>query len=392
MTASDEIVNIDIAKEIERSESIWKLFRGHIGIGKTLYMTGEVFMAIVEYGIKLVITNYDLYGLPEGVEVFKTGSVRKIMIRMLENYDETTKSPKLPVLIVIDEINNTLSSKQAASNISTWITTIASNARKYGVRAFYFSTQGRKQSDYRLRVNCSYEIAPTGQCDVDNHPLAYWWDDAEKAEADFHRKPEDYEDAVLISSPFPLEQSQHSYNTTALVPIDLNPSVKEEELGEVMESILSWFAQKGIAIQEYKRTDVKDFIKRWNNDKSVNVIPYSPSGCEVIFSELVRLGYIEPREEKPEVAEEEPEVKEVSEVKESSITQPTFMEVAEKVIDENKELLTAIGSERPPRGQVQFCCGQLQSNIYKHRGTKKHLKSVNGGQPDTVSNSGRESD
>ncbi len=369
---TDEIVNIDVKDEIQRSESIWKLIVGHIGIGKTLYMTGEVLQAISEYKIKVVITNYDLYGLPDGVQIFKTGSVRRIMERMIENYDETTKKSKVPMLIVIDEINNTLSSKQAVSNISTWITTIASTARKYGVKAFYFSTQGRKQADYRLRVNVSYPIRPTGTSDVDGHPLANWWEDLEEWETDSHRSERDYEFAVLLPSPFTVEFLQGKYNTAELVPIDLNPSVKEEELSEVMAQFLAWCEKKEIVLEGFKRTDVKDFIKRWNHDEDENVIPYSPTGCEVIFSECVRLGYIEPKEDKIEVAEEpleqvpvESQVESVVEV----VEKPEVPSVVEKV-----------------RGQTGFCCGQLQTNLYKHRGTKKHLKSVETGVKTVVQN------
>jgi hypothetical protein len=378
--------NFDVIIEPDRSESIWKLFHGHIGIGKTLYMTGEVFLAVQEYKVKLVITNYDLYGLPEEVEIFKSGSVRKIMERMIQNYDPITKTSKVAILVCIDEINNTLSSKQAASNISTWITTIASNARKYGVKAFYFSTQGRKQSDYRLRVNCSYEIAPTGRSDVDGHPLAYWWDDAEKWETDIHRSEGRYEDAVLIASSFTVHQLQGKYNTTELVPIDLNPSVKEEELPEVMPKFLGWCSKKEVVLEGFKRTDVKDFIKRWNNDKTENIIPYSPAGEQVIFSECVRLGYIEPKEEKPEVAEEPtpPEVIEVSEVKEISLPSLSSLPKHDKDACPDCQAGSCTIANPVSRGMVQFCCGKLQSNIYKHRGTKKHLKSINGGQPEIV--------
>src|SRR5713101_5811597 len=108
---TDEIVDIDIGEERKRSESIWVLFHGHIGIGKTLFMTGVALWTVLTDKIELVVTNYDLYGLPEGVEVFKSGSVRKIMEKMLENYDSVTRTSKRKILVCIDEINNTLSSK-----------------------------------------------------------------------------------------------------------------------------------------------------------------------------------------------------------------------------------------------------------------------------------------
>ena len=46
----------------------------------------------------------------------------------------------------------------------------------------------------------------------------------------------------------------------SLVLIDLNPSVKEEELPVIMPIFLGWCDKKVIVLQEYKRTDVKDLI------------------------------------------------------------------------------------------------------------------------------------
>src|SRR6266571_3130521 len=367
---TDEIVDIDISEERKRSESIWILFHGHIGIGKTLFMTGMVLWTILMDKIKVVITNYDLYGLPEGVEVFKSGSVRKIMERMLENYDPVAKTSKRKILVVIDEINNTLSSKQAASNISTWITTIASNARKYGVRAFYFSTQGRKQTDYRLRVNCSYQARPTGRSDIDGHPQAFYWNDTEDWETDSHRSEQNYEHAVLMASHYTVAQLEKAYNTTELVPIDLNPSVNEEELPAVMAKFLAWCARKEIILEEYKRTDVKDFIKRWDNDKIENVIPYSPAGCEVIFSECVRLGYIEPKMEKPEVAEEPIESHTDSSTVQVANNSDSTEPQSSASVTENERgvkdspITPNEGSKIPPKKlypsqQPKFCCGRM---------------------------------
>jgi len=177
-----------------------------------------------------------------------------------------------------------------------------------------------------------------------------------------------------MSSHYTVEQLEKAYNTTELVPIDLNPSVTEEELPGVMTKFMAWCAKTGINLQEHKRTDVKVFIKRWDTDKTENVIPYSPAGCEVIFSECVRLGYIEPKEDKIEVAEELLEQVPVESQVESVVEFVEKPEVPSVVVEKAVEA----------RGMVQFCCGKLQSNIYKHRGTKKHLKSINGGQPEIV--------
>ena len=54
---TDEVVDIDISEERKRSESIWILFHGHIGIGKTLFMTGVALWTVLTDKIDLVITN-----------------------------------------------------------------------------------------------------------------------------------------------------------------------------------------------------------------------------------------------------------------------------------------------------------------------------------------------
>ena len=134
----------------------------------------------------------------------------------------------------------------------------------------------------------------------------------------------------------------------------------------------------------------RSFIKRWDNDKIENVIPYSPAGCEVIFSECVRLGYIEPKMEKPEVAEEPIEshtdssTVQVANNSDSTEPQSSAPVTESERADKGSPIKANEGSTVSKKkyraaSQVQFCCGRLQQNIYVHRKGKMHLKSLETG-------------
>src|SRR2546430_2859688 len=92
--SKDVVVEIP---ESARVESLWILLHGHTGIGKTLFMVGLLFEVLRDYASTqkvLLIANFEIMNLPSNVEFFKSGSVRKIMERMIQAGKEN-----VPVLV-----------------------------------------------------------------------------------------------------------------------------------------------------------------------------------------------------------------------------------------------------------------------------------------------------
>jgi ATPase family associated with various cellular activities (AAA) len=352
-------------------DSEWVLVHGRTGKGKTLLMTGlahERIRDLVAQGEKvLLISNYSILNLPEGVRFFKTGSLRKLMTEMIE-----ASKQGVAVIICLDEIDKSLGMKQAATSVSGWMTTLASDARHYNVKSFYFTTQGRKASDHRLRVNVSFIILPTTEVDQFGHPTAWMWNDPMTWDVDIHHINGAYEFASKIWLDDTLAQCKENYNTREVIPPDFNPTISDDELPSVVKMFTEWCISKDIDLLSLKRQDVRGYIIRWNKDPKVNLIPFSKAGEQVLFTELLRLGLIEPKEKDdlPPVAEEpvEPEVEKGIEPDVS--------------LSETVATSTSIEALVPskPLGQTGFCCGKMQTNLYLHVKTRKHLKSVSGGQ------------
>jgi hypothetical protein len=378
----ESIPNIEVGPSPADSE--WVLIHGRTGKGKTLFMTGlahERISDLVADGEKvLVISNYSILNLPEGVKYFKSGSIRHIMERMVE-----ASKQGVAIVVCLDEIDKSLGMKQSASNVSAWLITLASNARKYNVRSFYFTTQGRKASDYRLRVNVTFIVLPTTELDSFGRPTAWVWNDPMTWDVDVHHPKGRYEEASKVWLDDSLATCMGNYNTFEVIPPDFNPTISNEELPEVVSLFTKWCISKDINLLDCKRQDIRGYITRWNKDPEIFLIPYSKAGEQVLFIELLRLGLIEPKEEgKLQVAEEpkEPEL-------EKSIIQLVHVEHDKEGCPDCQAGSCTIANpelKKKPLGQTGFCCGMIQSNLYKHVKTRKHLKSVNGGQPEIANN------
>lgn len=377
-----DILEIDLGPQ--RVDSTWILLHGRTGLGKTLYMTGIVhacvkFWASLNHAKILLITNYHIYKLPESVTVFRSGSVREIMEKMMSCEGTGTR-----VIVAIDEINNTLSSKQSATNMSTWLTRVASNARKYGVVAFIFSTQGKKASDYRLRVNCTYFVRPRGDVNVDSHPQATWWNDSGEWDVDTtHAKRDifgnpDYQYGVPIPSDYELVYLRDAYNTQEVLPIELDPTISETEAPILTERFIKWSSTSEVGLDEMNKSDVKEMIHRWN--RSEFVIPYSPAGEQVVYTELLKRGLLKQKE----IFQSHPDS---SDRNSGAAKEPgtTFGDKNPDQVKQVNEVKTESFTSLPKKNpMVGFCCGKMQSNIYTHRKSKRHLKSVEAGVAEAV--------
>ncbi len=278
----EDKVDLDKPVDLTKTENVdirfIRIFGGS-GKGKTLFGTGECFAAVETFKCSLIITNVKLLKVPPGVEVFYSADVRAIMARM-----EAT--PGISSVLFFDELDKSVNSRASKSNFNLWVVRICGDARKSGVKAFIYTAQPRKGVDSLIRANDSYVLLPRHMLDINNCPMAWLWDDPEAFEVDFQRGEDNYREAIPISSNYDLEFLRDAYSTKQKIPLALDPTVLESEVGELTDEFIEWCEKMQIVLDGAKATHVKSYLVRWNS--AVFMIPYSRKGLEVLFTELLR--------------------------------------------------------------------------------------------------------
>ena len=280
---------------------------GKSGAGKTLYAVGECFSALLTCDADLLITNVSITNLPEYLEqkrrdgrfeVFQSGDIRKILEKMIASKGKKT-------VIFFDELGKAISSLASHQSFVMWITEVTSSARKYDVQYFLWTDQYRKASSNRIRANVSVILKPIHVSNRFGQPLAYCWSDGDEFEVDFAKGEGNYEYGFHLSSRWNFSFLRSSYNTREIIPLNMIPTISEEDAPILTQNFLQWCQVKGIDLRGESERNVFAYLNRWNTASFV--IPYPVKGLkEVLWTELLRLRVLdEPEEEDESIGEKD---------------------------------------------------------------------------------------
>jgi hypothetical protein len=257
---------------------------GRLGIGKTFTLVGLLLWALQddELGeIKRIITNVKLFKVPNGVEYVYATDIREVFKHLEDG---------VPTALAFDEISKSIHGRLGHSSFNLVMVRLLGDVRKSGVRWFGYTHQGRKESDTLLRTNNQYIVYPQHRVDANGFPMLWCWNDNEAFELDFKRGSNDYRHAVRMLLPFKPEEINSSYDTFQKIPINLNPSITEEELPQVMPVFLAFCEEHKIVMQGRKKSFAKSILKRWNENGKDHIVPYTPKALDVMLSELENRG------------------------------------------------------------------------------------------------------
>ncbi len=270
------------------------------GAGKTLYVLGETFSACLACDADLLITNVAIIRLPDYLEkkrgegrfeVFHSGDIRKILEKMVASKGKRT-------VIFFDELGKAISSLSSHQSFVIWITEVTSSARKYDVQYFLWTDQYRKASSNRIRANVSVVLKPIHISNKEGMPLAWSWSDGEEFEQDFQKGETKYEFGFHLAGTFTVDFLRTCYNTREIIPLNMIPTISEEDAEPLTLKFLQWCQVKGIELRGNGEKNAMAYLYRWNSASFV--IPYPLKGLkEVLWTELLRLRVLDEPEEVP---------------------------------------------------------------------------------------------
>jgi len=291
------------------------------------------------------------------IEIFYDGNIRHIVEKL---------SQKKACIMVLDELDKGISSSKSASTANQIIRAVASDSRKYLCKLLIYSSIPRKGVDSQVRASDTFVMVPRHLIDVGGFAMFWRWDDPELFETDYTRLTNgevQYRSGVPGRTTYQLSYLQTVFKTLDRIPINFDGLIDEDEIGPFTQNFLDWCHETKIDLVGMSAFNVKKFLSRWNS-KSGMLLPLSPKNLDLIITEIIRL----------KVLEEPDEFKNI----------PIAEEPIEQPVSEPQAVSVALVPERPvvqsiQRGMVGFCCGKMQKNMYVHRNTKKHLKSVSTG-------------
>jgi hypothetical protein len=104
-----------------------------------------------------------------------------------------------------------------------------------------------------------------------------------------------------MSFPYPLDFIRTAFSTLQRIPVSLDAKISQTEIPQYVLKFLIWADDTRVNLPGLSDKHVRMFLERWN-DESGFLIPLTPKGLQIVFTELVRLGILdEPTEPQGEV-------------------------------------------------------------------------------------------
>jgi len=264
---------------------------GPMGSGKSSIVLSAAFYFCTFLANPLLITNMKILKIPselkDKLEVYQSGDIRKILEKMAEGRE---------CVVAIDELDASISSSKSASTSNVLLISVSKDARKFRCRAMIYSSIPRKAVDSKLRASDTYVHRPMHKLNTRGEPLLHCWSDPESFENDFDRGEDLYQFAFTMSYPYSLSFIRTAFSTLQRIPVSLDAKISQTEIPQYVLKFLIWCDDTRVNLPGLSEKHVQMFLGRWN-DEAGFLIPLTPKGLQIIFTELIRLGVLnEPTE------------------------------------------------------------------------------------------------